>query len=243
MKIFIFLKKTISGIFCVFGLFIPQITQAQGTTYLSNLGEPSTGSVSVGSDSWLAVAFFTGTNVSGYSLNSIQLAMTDASGNPSGFTVMLCGFNGLPGSSLGTLSGSTDPSTAGIYTYTPAANLTLLPRAGYSIVLTAGTAVADGAYGWSYGSYAGNNTYNQSGGWGTFVDVYALGEIYTSTDGLSWGMHANGFFSNPQFAINATAVPEPNILSLLGLGGLGFLWHRRKAKTVYGLALTFICSL
>jgi hypothetical protein len=46
-------------------LSAPQITQAQGTTYLSNLGEPSTGSLAVGSDSWLAVSFGTGTNVGG----------------------------------------------------------------------------------------------------------------------------------------------------------------------------------
>jgi hypothetical protein len=35
-----------------------------------------------------------------------------------------------------------------------------------------------------------------------------------------------------QFAINATAVPEPNILGLFALCGLGFLWHRWKAKAV-----------
>jgi hypothetical protein len=59
------------------------------TAYLSNLGQSSTGSLAVGSDSWLAASFGTGTNEGGYELNSIQLAMTDASGNPSGFTVMI----------------------------------------------------------------------------------------------------------------------------------------------------------
>ena len=51
-------------------------------------------------------------NGGGYSLNSIQLGMADASGNPSGFTVMLYAqdynhFGGIvPGSSLATLNGS-----------------------------------------------------------------------------------------------------------------------------------------
>jgi hypothetical protein len=44
------------------------------------------GSPSVASDSWLAAEFGTGTDASGYVLNSVQLGMTDASGNPSGFT-------------------------------------------------------------------------------------------------------------------------------------------------------------
>src|ERR1035437_6014767 len=70
---------------------VPQITQAQAsTTYLSNLDQPSSGSLPVGSNSWLAIEIITGGNRAGYSLDSIQLAMTDASGNPRGFTAMLC---------------------------------------------------------------------------------------------------------------------------------------------------------
>ena len=74
----------------VFGLMASQVIQAQGTmTYLSNLGQSSTGSLAAGSDSWLAAGFQTGTNNGGYVLNSIQLAMNAASGNPTGFKVML----------------------------------------------------------------------------------------------------------------------------------------------------------
>src|ERR1700689_5374241 len=109
-------------------LFAPQISIAQGTmTYLSNLGQPSSGSEPVGSDAWLAMGFGTGNNASGYLLNSIQLGMTDASGSPSGFTVMLYAKSGnpaavLPGSSLGTLDGSLSPTTSGTYIYTPSTN-------------------------------------------------------------------------------------------------------------------------
>lgn len=207
-------------------LVAPQIVQAQGTmTYLSNLDQASAGSLAVGSDSWLAAGFKTGNNASGYLLDSIQLGMTDASGNPSGFTVMLyrpaAGGPLVPGSSLDTLNGSLNPVTAGTYTYTSASSFTLLPNREYYIVLTAGTAVANGAYEWGY---AGANSYNPSDGWNS------QGGNWTSSNGSipSWNS-TSGF---PQFAINAIAIPEPGVPGLLGLGGLAFLWHRRKAKAV-----------
>jgi hypothetical protein len=53
------------------------------------LSQTPTGSVSVGSDSWLAADFITGTSANGYSLDSIQLGMANASGSPTNFTVML----------------------------------------------------------------------------------------------------------------------------------------------------------
>jgi hypothetical protein len=220
------MRKTIisSIIASVFGLLAPQIIQAQGTTYLSNLEQSSVGSLAVGSNSWLAVTFETGTNAGGYVLNSIQLAMSNASGNPSGFQVMLyagVGGGGTPGTLLGTLNGSLDPVTAGIYTYTPAATLTLPIRGPYDIVLTAGTAVGNGAYEWSA---AGMNSYNPSGGWSS---LGAVAGVWTSSDGslFSWIHNGSAF---PQFAINASAVPEPGVLSLLALGGLFLVRQHRK---------------
>ena len=210
-------------------LLAPQITQAQGTIYLSNLGEPSTGSRAVGSNSWLAVPFVTGINDGGYILNSIQLGVADASGNPGGFTVMLYTPNHLyfayPGNSLGTLSGSADPATSGVYTYSPAGNLTLSEFTEYLIVLTAGTAVANGAYQWSFTS---TSSYNQVGRWsiGTFAGP---GPFSTSVDGSSWSPIPTTYL---QFAINATAVPEPGGLSLFVLGGLLLGFGRWKAKAV-----------
>jgi hypothetical protein len=211
-------------IFFAFALLAPQITHAQGTTtYLSNLDLTSAGSLGVGSDSWYAALFITGTNSSGYTLDSIQLAMTDATGNPSGFTAMIYSaiFGGAvtPGSNLGNLDGSLSPVAGGIFTYTPASNLTLSSSTTYFIVLTAGTAVANGAYDWSH---AGTYSYNENGGWRTFAD------ILPSSDGLSWRPPI--LSSNAQFAINAIPVPEPDVLGLFGFGGLAFLWHRRKAK-------------
>jgi len=211
------MKKAV--IMSLAGILIRQILQAQGTVYLSNLGQPSAGGQAVGSDSWLAAAFQTGTNASGYLLNSVQLALADASGNPSSFTAMIyanaspAGYS--PGGGLGTLNGTPDPSTAGTYIYTPASSLTLLQSSVYFIVLTSGTTVVNGAYEWNYAS---TRAYNLSGGW------FGLGNIYTSVNGSSWSPIAG----NPEFAITAEAIPEPGVLGLLGLGGLFFLRYRPR---------------
>ena len=218
-------RLVISGIIVfVVALLASQITQAQGTIYLSNLGQPSTGSHAVGSDSWLAVPFATGTNTGGYMLNYLQLGMADASGDPSGFTAMLYGDGNFPGgnslgSNLCTLAGSASPVTGGIYTYA-ASDLTLSPSTLYSIVLTAETPLADGAYQWGF---ADTFSYNPSDGWS------GGGGLLTSSDGLSWHPPTTG---NLLYAINATAVPEPGVLGLFGLGGVFLAWHRRRATAV-----------
>jgi hypothetical protein len=203
-------------------LLAPQITRAQGTTYLSNLGQTSAGSVAVGSDSWLAILFIPGKqNLNGYTLNSIQLALTDATGNPSDFTVMI--WNGLsPASSLGTLNGSADPAAGDIYTYTAPSSLTLMPGTDYYIVLTAGTAVANGAYEWSF---TGTTFDNPIGGW--LNGLAAPEPVSTSIDGSSWSEIKNAF---PQFAINATPIPEPSPSWLILLGSGVLLYARRFCK-------------
>ena len=73
-----------------FLLLAARVASAQGTTtFLSNIGQPSSGSLAVGSDSWLAAGFVTGTDASGYLLDSIQLGLASSTGSPSDFTVML----------------------------------------------------------------------------------------------------------------------------------------------------------
>ena len=134
-----------SGVFVLVAtLLAPQIVRAQGTmTYLSNLDQASAGSLAVGSNSWVAFGFQAGSDASGYVLNSVQLAMTDASGNPSGFTVLLylatrvpgAGSVWTPASKIGTINNSLSPTTGGIYTFTAVSNLTLTPNSSYFIVL------------------------------------------------------------------------------------------------------------
>ena len=87
-------------------------------------------------------------------------------------------------------------------------------------MLIGGTAVADGSYAWSYTI---TNSYNSSEGWHILVEGANNG--VSTLSGVISGDYA-------QFAINAVVAPEPGALGLFGLGGLTFLWHRRKAKAV-----------
>jgi hypothetical protein len=212
-----------SLIFLATGLSGPQTAEAQGTTYISNLEQSATGSTPIGSDSWFAVGFHTGNNNGGYLLDSIQLSMTDASGAPSSFTVMLYTVgagSSFPGNSLSSLSGSPAPAVAGIYTYTAPPNLTLMPTVGYFIVLTTGTPVATGACEWSL---SGVDSFNPIDRWG----IRSTTPFVESSVGRNWTPVSGTY---PQFAINATPVPEPGVLGLFVLGSLSLIWPRRKAK-------------
>ncbi len=219
------MKHIVLGSVAIFAtaLLSPHDAQAQGTLYLSSLNAVSSGSMAAASDSWLAVPFGVGSNPGGYTLNSVQLGMADASGNPSGFAVMLYADAGyasgaVPGSSLGSLTGSASPSTAGVYIYAPAQSLTLSPRATYFVVMTAATPLASGAYGWS----ASAGGYSYSPGWGEG------GAFFRSANGTSGWSLALPIPGIGQLAIYATAVPEPAAFSLAVLGGLLLLMRHRR---------------
>ncbi len=203
-------------------LLTQQITQAQGTVYLSNLGQSFPDSNPVASDSWLAASFITGNNAGGYLLDSFELGMANATGNPSGFTVMLYSATGttgvFPGNSLGTLTGSLSPISAGTYTYIPGSSLALSPSTWYFMVLTAGTAIANGAYEWNYTS---TFSYNPSGGW------FGVAVTIASNDGSSWfGLGSSPNYDYSEIAITATPVPEPSAFSFWLAGASCFVGQR-----------------
>jgi hypothetical protein len=225
-----FMKSLIiSGLIIFAELCDQRIARAQGTIYLSSLG-PSTSTAQVGSDSWLAASFRSGNNPSGYLLDFIQLDMSTSSGNPSGFEVQLYNMTKMgsplpiePGSSLASLSGPNDPTSAGTYTFT-ASGTTLTPDTLYAIVVTATTPVANGSFAWGQENPSSN----------TSIDGWTEdGSTFESSDGSSWSENT---INDPQFALTATAVPEPNTLDLLTLGGLFFAWRRWQTKVQPSIA-------
>jgi len=200
-------------------LFAVPPAPAQGTLSVSNLGQTPVGKAAIGNNSWIAQEFFTGTNSGGYTLNSIQLLMDASSGSPSGFAVSIysCLVDNSPGSSLGNLVGSLNPTSGGLFSYTNSG--ITLSSGHYFVVVTAATPVAQGAYNWSSGpgvdTYGGNR--------------WTIGYLYyTSTDGLKWNYFRDQYF---QMAIYSTALPEPSASWLLLLGS-GVLAYTRIRKPI-----------
>src|SRR5215475_174873 len=120
------MKKTILTIIPVIGVLSSRIEQAQGTVYSSNMGNTPSGSFAVANNSWIAQGFYWERYVvngvmltPACTLNSVQLLMNSASGSPSGFTISIytAGSSG-PGTSLGTLTGNSNPNNPGVYTFT-----------------------------------------------------------------------------------------------------------------------------
>jgi hypothetical protein len=196
------------------------MASAQGTLYVSNLGQAPTGSAAIGSNSWVAQRIITGNDSSGYTLNSVQLLMGAASGSPGGFNVSFYSSNpanSQPGSNIGSLSGL-DPSAGGTFTYT-ASDLTLSPSTDYYVVLTATASVAQGAYNWDWntpGFTVGNNQWQ--------IDDFSL----NSPDGINWTFGAR--FEAFQLAVYATVIPEPATLALASLGMAALILWRRELR-------------
>jgi hypothetical protein len=195
----------------VLAVFVPLIADAQGTLYVSNLGQSSTGGMEVGSDSWIAQEFsISASDPNSYTFDSVQLLMDSESGNPSNFTVSI--YNALqlntpPREDLGTLDGSTDPSTSGVFTYS-ASGIIFSPGDTYFVVVTAATPVSQGAYYWSTANWNDNDV---SGTW-TVDDTY-----YYADNSTHWVYDTGGDVF--QMAIYATPIPEPSTWALAFLGG------------------------
>jgi hypothetical protein len=192
----------------------PLTTNAQSTLYLSHLGDNGDTGIGVFSDQSWAVSFETGTSPNGYSLDSMQLRIAGIAGNPTGFALSVYGNNGgLPGTSIALLDGS-QPTGAGIYAFA-ASDVTLLPSTVYWAVATSSDSLTgrDSFY-WAFDP----SSYTSSGGWslGRDADVLNLG---------TWSPNGT---SPLTLAIDSTAVPEPEVYALIGLGLCAMLWQRTK---------------
>ena len=198
----------------------PQIANAQSTIYLSHLGSfADTIGAGIGSDSWWAASFETGPAAGGYSLDTIQLRTTGATGNPSGFELFLYNDNGGdPGNSLESLIGST-PTSAGVYSFA-ASGITLSASTVYWAVATSPDL-----------SSSGNTIYwALDPGSGTSSDGWSLNTSYmaSSSEGGPGAYWANVSPGGLTLAISASPVPEPQIYALVGLGLFMFSVRRKN---------------
>jgi hypothetical protein len=187
---------------------------------VSNLGQTPTGSSAIGSDFWIAQSFnIIASDLNEYLLDSVELLMNPATGSPSGFEVSLfsapAGIG--PQDYLGSLSGSSSPSTGGNYSYT-ASEITLTRGIFYYVVVSSSTPTNLGEFNWS-----ASDSLTQNGSW-VINDVY-----YSSSDGSSWDQHFRRDVF--QMGINANIVPEPSTAALLGLGLISFGFCRRILHT------------
>lgn len=193
---------------------------AQGTLYLSNLGEAVYGGETPSTNLWFAHAFTTGVNSGGYSLDAVQLLINFGSPLATSFTVSVRGNSGTgsgPGAQMGVLSGPV-PTTNGVFSYS-AANISLAPVTTYWVAVTADNPDRIGTR-WSDTT---STNYASIGGWQLATDNGMV-----SLDGINWSARAGT--SPSQFAITATAIPEPSVVALFFLGGGWLAWAFRGRK-------------
>jgi len=215
---------------CVFvaGLHVPV---EASTVLLSNLANTTSGPDSVSSTQAITQLFTTSNSPAGWYLESVTMPVTRTTSGQ--FFVSVWdndGTLGTPGTPIGSLTGSIDPS--GLETYTAAGSgLPLAANTSYWIVWAA----LSGSYDLSY---TGDTT--TTGSW--TIPSAGNTQGYTYDGGLTWDLYArsNGTF---QFAISGSAqgsaaVPEIDPSSLgsvlaLVLGSLGLL-ERRRLKVFAG---------
>jgi len=197
------------------GFAVTPTVEAQSTLFVSNIGSTNLVFVGLGANYWMAQPFITGTNPSVYVLNSIQLTML-VTGPSSGTNLQVSLFSnngGMPGTSMGMLSGS-DPTTSGPVTYT-ASGIILAPMTPYWLLISSGLTqfgfpvFLDGA--------SQTTNYMSSGGWSLNAPMY-------STDMVNWQAALN---YPAQIAIRATT-PEPPVCAFIGLGLALYLIRRRR---------------
>lgn len=189
------------------------------TTAVSSLGTPSFDGTVVYNAQWLADRFDTGSDTRFLKISSITIGFVSGGGTGGYFVDIYDGSATQPINLLATLSGSTNPNTAGNFTYTPTSSLTLDPSTTYWLVegSTTSTGFYQPTYVTSPSSFSGH-------GW-NITGTY----IFSGDSGSHW---AGGASNGPtQYRIGVTFVPEPQTYAMFGgilsLGTI-MLLHRRR---------------
>jgi hypothetical protein len=210
------MRFTVFVVLCVcFG------TISRAEVVLSNLSQASAGfGLGVGTNNpadganlMRAETFRTGMNLLGYRINSVTLSMGGSTGSGLGdLQVQLFSTAPFqPASSIGDFIVSSNPATAGLYTYAFSnPNLVLARETHYSIVVrspnSAGPTVSQ--YGWRIASSLDPIS----------DPSWLLFDNLVKTEGAStWSSVRAAPY---QFAIDATSVPEPTAIGLLAIGAL-----------------------
>lgn len=199
---------------------------AAQTVVASNLSNAQNGgTITRNANAFLAASFTTGSNVNGYTLDSVTLLFSSVSGTINDFAVQIRNNDtvsysgGVPGTVVATLSGATAPPSNSTGTWN-GANLSL---------------AADTKYWVSWGFTSGNGYANipmttdasSTGTWN-------LGDYYgtSSNGGTTWYSSQPNVYI-PLLSLSASAVPEPSTwAAVFGLCALGAaVWRRRKATT------------
>ncbi|HEY5296584.1 MAG TPA: choice-of-anchor R domain-containing protein [Verrucomicrobiae bacterium] len=191
------LKQLLTVVVCALGLLAVQNVHAQSLTYLSNTNQPIAGSNTI--FPLLGVQFQTGPNPGGYTFNDVQLSMGNATGNPTG-SLSVDLFFQAPIFGSDTLSGNTNPVTAGIYPYVATSNIVLLPNATYFIQAQIGGSFPNG-YQWNY---TGTTNATSLDGWAITGNQHNVHEFFTPY---------------PMLAIDAT--PIESVLPILTITASG----------------------
>lgn len=165
----------------------------------------------------IAQAFTTGSDAL---FNSVTLSM-DAIFGGDGFGVQLwSNSGGAPGVSLLTLTGSTNPNTTALYTYTAPAPYALTTGTTYWIVTGA---LHDGEN--RYFNWVVTTGNGETGlpGW-TIADSAIFREVHGGSPDpwLSFDPYSG------KMSLDVTAVPEPSALAFCGMAGAGLLGFRRR---------------